>query len=217
MFAGTTHVVFAALQESSDLVSGWRDTEVIEHNVALFRNALGPLAESCASSLQHESLLQGAKAYGFHVGRSPVPGKERAPRDDHDNFYFQQEDELLALADGAPWSWTVFRPQVVYGLSFRSPMNLVPVLGVYAALERAAGRALSFPGGADGVHEAVDAHLLARALVWAADAPAACSGRACDSSVMPSSSRACTWSRSSRALSSSATSRASRSARPRLR
>ena len=27
MFAGTTHVVFAALQESSDLVSGWRDIE----------------------------------------------------------------------------------------------------------------------------------------------------------------------------------------------
>jgi nucleoside-diphosphate-sugar epimerase len=172
-FAGTTHVVFAALQESSDLAAGWRDTELIVHNAALFRNALDPLAEACAATLQHVSLLQGAKAYGFHVGRSPVPAKERSPRDAHHNFYFEQEDALRELAEGAPWSWTVFRPQVVFGESFGSPMNLLPVLGVYAALEREAGCPLSFPGGADGVHEAVDARLLARALAWAADAPEA--------------------------------------------
>jgi nucleoside-diphosphate-sugar epimerase len=123
--------------------------------------------------LQHVSLLQGAKAYGFHVGRAPVPAKERAPRDDHANFYFVQEDELRDLAASASWSWTVFRPQVVFGESFGSPMNLLPAIGVYAALERAAGRALSFPGGADGVHEAVDARLLARALAWATEAPSA--------------------------------------------
>jgi hypothetical protein len=52
-------------------------------------------------------------------------------------------------------------------------MNLVPVIGAYAALERERGRPLSFPGGPPGVHEAVDARLLARALAWAADAPAA--------------------------------------------
>ena len=172
-FDGTTHVVFAALQESPDLASGWRDATLIDRNVAMFRNALEPLAAACDATLQHVSLLQGAKAYGFHVGRSPVPGKERAPRDPHQNFYFAQEDILRGLADTASWSWTVFRPQVVYGESFGSPMNLVPALGVYAALEREAGRALSFPGSLDGVHEAVDARLLARALAWAAEAPAA--------------------------------------------
>jgi len=137
-FAGTTHVVFAALQESPDLASGWRDPDLIDHNARLFRNALEPLVDACASSLQHVSLLQGAKAYGFHVGRSPVPGKERTPRDAHDNFYFEQEDTLRALAEGASWSWTVFRPQVVYGESYGSPMNLLPAIGVYAALEREA-------------------------------------------------------------------------------
>ena len=50
----------------------------------------------------------------------------------------------------------------------------------------------------------------------AAEAPAAWSGRACESSVMPSSSRACTCSRSCRALSSAATCSASRLERPRL-
>jgi nucleoside-diphosphate-sugar epimerase len=173
VFAGATHVVFAALQESPDLAAGWRDPELVARNAALFRNALEPLTTACASSLQHVSLLQGAKAYGFHVGRSPVPAKERTPRDDHTNFYFEQEDQLRELAAGAAWSWTVLRPQVVFGESFGSPMNLLPVIGVYAALEREAGRALSFPGGADGVHEAVDARLLARVLAWAAAAPAA--------------------------------------------
>ena len=93
-----------------------------------------PAAEHGATS-EHVSLLQGAKAYGLHVGRTPLPAKERSPRDHHENFYFLQED-ASAAAEGASWSWTVFRPQVVFGESFASPMNLVPVIGVYAVLER---------------------------------------------------------------------------------
>jgi hypothetical protein len=49
-------------------------------------------------------------------------------------------------------------------------MNLVPAIGVYAAVRRARGLPLSFPGGAARVSEAVDADLLARAIEWAADA-----------------------------------------------
>ena len=114
----------------------------------LFRHALDALVAEHGATLEHVSLLQGAKAYGLHLGRNPLPAKERAPRDRHENFYFLQEDALRALAEGASWSWTVFRPQVVFGESFGSPMNLVPVIGVYAALERERGRSLSFPGGA---------------------------------------------------------------------
>ena len=172
-FRGTTHVVYAALQESSDLSAGWRDPELMDRNLGLFRHALGALVAEHGATLEHVSLLQGAKAYGLHLGRTPLPAKERAPRDRHENFYFLQEDALRSLAEGASWSWTVFRPQVVFGESFGSPMNLVPVIGAYAALERERGRSLSFPGGPPAVHEAVDARLLARALAWAADAPAA--------------------------------------------
>jgi nucleoside-diphosphate-sugar epimerase len=172
-FAGTTHVVYTALQEASDLVSGWHDPVLMAHNLRLFRNALEPLTAVHGDTLAHVSLLQGAKAYGLHLGRTPVPAKECAPRDAHENFYFLQEDALRASADGAPWSWTILRPQVVYGQSFGSPMNLLPAIGVYAAVERAEGRPLVFPGGAPGVHEAVDARLLARALAWAAGAPEA--------------------------------------------
>ncbi len=99
-----------------------------------------------------------------------MPAKERSPRDDHENFYFLQEDALRELADAADWSWTILRPQVVYGESIGSPMNLLPAIGVYAAVERAAGRALAFPGGPPAVQEAVDARLVARALAWAAGA-----------------------------------------------
>ena len=172
VFSGTTHVVYAALQESPELVAGWRDTELMAHNLRMFRHALDPLA-ACASTLEHVSLLQGAKAYGLHVGRNALPAKERSIRDDHDNFYFLQEDALRALAEGASWSWTILRPQVVFGESIGSPMNLLPAIGVYAAVERARGRPLAFPGGAPNVHEAVDARLLARALGWAAVAPEA--------------------------------------------
>ncbi len=52
-------------------------------------------------------------------------------------------------------------------------MNLVPVIGVYAALCRELGRPFSFPGGAPYVAEAVDSRLLGDALHWAATAPTA--------------------------------------------
>ena len=164
-------MVYAALQEGTDLVAGWQDKELMDYNLLLFRNAIEPLVTAHAGSLRHISLLQGAKAYGLHVGRSPLPAKERSARDDHDNFYFLQEDALRQLAQDADWSWTILRPQVVYGESIGSPMNLLPVIGVYAAVERARGRPLRFPGGPPAAQEAVDARLLARALGWAAVSP----------------------------------------------
>ncbi len=173
LFSGTTHVVYAALQESPDLVSGWHDAELMAHNLGMFRHALDPLVAAHSASLEHVSVLQGAKAYGLHVGRTPLPAKERSPRDDHDNFYFLQEDALRDLAESASWSWTILRPQVVVGESIGSPMNLLPAIGVYAAIERERGRPLAFPGGPRSVREAVDARLLARALGWAAVAPEA--------------------------------------------
>jgi hypothetical protein len=51
-------------------------------------------------------------------------------------------------------------------------MNLIPAIGVYAALLQDSGCPLWFPGGAASVSEAVDADLLARALAWAATTPA---------------------------------------------
>src|SRR4029077_4981451 len=91
------------------------------------------------------SLVQGGKAYGLHVGKNPIPATKRSPRHAHDNLYFLHEDALLELAAGHGFGWTILRPQVVYGESFASPMNLLPAIGVYASLEREPGGALAFP------------------------------------------------------------------------
>ena len=52
-------------------------------------------------------------------------------------------------------------------------MDLIPPLGVYAAILREQGRPLDYPGGAPRVSQAVDVDLLARAIGWAGGAEAA--------------------------------------------
>ena len=49
-------------------------------------------------------------------------------------------------------------------------MNVIPPLGVYAAMLRAQGRPLDYPGGAARVAQAVDVDLLARAIAWSGEA-----------------------------------------------
>ena len=52
-------------------------------------------------------------------------------------------------------------------------MDLIPPLGVYAAMLREQGRDLDYPGGAPRVGQAVDVDLLARAIAWCGEADAA--------------------------------------------
>ncbi|MFD2349536.1 hypothetical protein ACFSTC_09360 [Nonomuraea ferruginea] len=54
-----------------------------------------------------------------------------------------------------------------------SAMNVVPVIGVYAALCARLGLPFGFPGGRSYVWEAVDARIVASALSWARSSPAA--------------------------------------------
>ena len=166
-----THLVYAALYEKPGLYQGWRERDQMETNLRMLENLFEPL-RAAASGLRHVTLLQGTKAYGAHLKPIPIPAKERAPRDGHENFYWLQEDYLRARQAGEPWTFTILRPQVIFGESLGSHMNVIPAIGVYAALLREAGRPLSFPGGPPWVREAVDADLLARACAWAATSPA---------------------------------------------
>ena len=82
-----THVVYAALYEKPGLIAGWREADQMAVNLAMLENLLGPLTE-VAPRLEHVTLLQGTKAYGAHVRAGiPIPARERAPRDPHENFY----------------------------------------------------------------------------------------------------------------------------------
>ena len=166
-----THLVYAALHEKPGLVAGWRDPDQMEVNRAMFRNLMGPLLDR--GGLAHVSLLQGTKAYGVHLHPIAVPARERWPRDPHENFYWLQEDDLREQAARHGFAFTILRPQVVFGDVVGVAMNLIPVIGAWAAIRREEGRPFSFPGGPAYVLEATDARLLARVLAWAAEAPAA--------------------------------------------
>jgi nucleoside-diphosphate-sugar epimerase len=169
-FADVTHVVYAALHERPDLIAGWRDPEQIRINTGMLRNVLDHV-----QPLEHLTLLQGTKAYGAHIAPMALPGKEHQPRHAGENFYWNQEDLVRERAANAPWTFTILRPQIVCGAAVGSPMNMVTAIGVYAAVCRALGEPLRFPGGGGFVTEATDADLLARAIVWAGET-AACAG-----------------------------------------
>jgi nucleoside-diphosphate-sugar epimerase len=176
-----THVVYAAVYELPGLSPGWVDETVMRRNAAMLTNLMNPLLAT--ADVRHVSLLQGTKAYGIHhpsVGWTGVrnPLRERHPRVEHPNFYFLQEDYLRAKQEARSWALTVFRPTVVYGDALGTNMNLIPVIGAWAALLREEGRPLEFPGRmlSSQLKEAVDAGLVARALAWAAGSPSAAAG-----------------------------------------
>ena len=167
-----SHVVYTALFEKPELRQGWLEADQIAVNTAMFRNLLDAV-QAGSPALRHITLLQGAKAYGVHLGQITVPARESAPRHLHPNFYWQQEDILRARRAHASWRWTIFRPQVVLGFAPGSAMNMLAAIGAYAAISRARGLPLIYPGIGTRITEATDVGLLARAIAWAGDAPAA--------------------------------------------
>ncbi|HEY0182628.1 MAG TPA: NAD-dependent epimerase/dehydratase family protein [Rhodopila sp.] len=168
-----THLVYAALFELPGLVEGWRNDRQIETNDRMLRNLLGPLMRA-APGLRHVTLLQGTKAYGVHVRPLAVPAREgRSELREQPNFYWAQENYLREVRAGQDWCFTILRPVLIVGEAIGGAMNLIPALGAHAAVMRERGPILPYPGGAERVSQAVDADLLARAIAWAGEAPAA--------------------------------------------
>jgi nucleoside-diphosphate-sugar epimerase len=158
-----THVLYTALYEKPNLVASWRDEEQMSVNFTMLKNMLDAL-DRAAPALRHITLMQGAKAYGLHLGPTPVPCKERAPRHPHRNFYWLQEDLLRERKPHRGWTFSILRPQLVLGTAPGTPMNIIVAIGAFAAIRRELGESLSFPGGAYGVYGASDSRLIARAV-----------------------------------------------------
>jgi nucleoside-diphosphate-sugar epimerase len=172
-FGGTTHLIYAALYEQPNLVDGWRDDKQIKTNDLMLRNLMTAL-ETAAPSLRHVALLQGTKAYGVHVRPLTVPAREgRSEMYEQPNFYWAQENFLRELQRGKSWHSSILRPVLIVGLAMGGAMDLIPPLGVYAAMLREQGRLLDYPGGAARVTQAVDVDLLARAIAWSGETEAA--------------------------------------------
>ncbi len=162
---GVTHIVFAAWTPRAT-----RAAEVAP-NLAMLRNLMAVVVP-VAGGLRHVTLLQGGKAYGSHLGGFTTPALETDPRHMPPNFYYDQEDHLRALQAGALWSWTVFRPTVVYGLALGNPMNVTTVIGAYAAISRELGLPLRYPGSPRAyavLNQGADAGLIGRAILWAGE------------------------------------------------
>lgn len=163
--ADVTHVIFAALFEKPGLIAGWREADQMETNLTMLDHFVD-LALSQATALQHIALLQGTKAYGAHIRPMKIPGREREPRVEHDNFYWLQEDYVKERQSGSGWHYSIWRPQVVIGHGPAAPMNMLAAIGAYAAFCRFDGVPFCYPGGPNSPIEATDADLLARAMIF---------------------------------------------------
>jgi nucleoside-diphosphate-sugar epimerase len=140
-----THLAYAAITEKADdLVGGWSDSEQIAANNTMLRNVIEGLV-AAKSPLKHVSILQGTKAYGGHVRPMPVPARESDPRFDHANFFLDQEDYIREAGARHGFTYTALRPQLVTG-KIPGALNVLPAIGVYAAIRREKGEPFSFPG-----------------------------------------------------------------------
>jgi nucleoside-diphosphate-sugar epimerase len=158
-------VVYAAVEESPGLVSGWTDRSLMQENRAMLENVVEPL-RGTGRELRI-ILMQGTKAYGAHLHPIKLPAREDDPRDPHENFYWLQEDYVREVCAIEGWSWTILRPQVVFGGSIGVAMNPIPVIGAYVALCKERGVSCSYPGQHAGIWESADARLIAEACLWA--------------------------------------------------
>jgi len=171
-FAKVTHVIYTAVFELPGLIPGWSERLQMDTNDQMLRNLLDPLV-TVATNLEHVSILQGTKAYGVHIKPMRIPGRERFPRVVHENFYWLQEDYVKAKAKSSGFAFSFWRPQLIVGPNYGVVMNLPPIIGAFAAICKETGRPFGFPGGAPWVWECVDARLVADALFWGAQSPAA--------------------------------------------
>ena len=169
-------IAFCAINEvPGSLVEKWTDPGQVDRNRAMLANLLDA-ALPASPGFRHISIVHGSKAYGVHLPghRLTLPHREDEPRVPHENFYFAHEDEVATRAKGQAWSWTVFRAPMILGGGIGTNLSNFLALGVIASLARIAGRPFDFLAGpAEGLFQVIDADLIGRAFVWAADAASA--------------------------------------------
>lgn len=170
---GITHVLYCARATHTMGVK-----EPIDENVAMLRNVLDAV-EPAAPGLRHVHIVQGSKVYGSETGPYKTPACESDPRVPQYNWYYAQEDLLRARAAGR-WTWSASRPHGVCEGEHAVGRNLATSIALYAAVRKAQGLPLAFPGtqaGFRALYQSVDAGLLARAIEWIVKTPE-CANRA---------------------------------------
>ena len=168
-----THVFYATWSRRPT------EAENCEVNERMLQNLLD--ATSVGGSVRHVALVTGLKHYlgpfeAYAKVQPDTPFSEEQERLPYENFYYVQEDVLLAAAERDGFTWSVHRPHTLIGWALGNAMNMGVTLAVYAAICRETGRRFHFPGSREqweAVTDVTDARLLAEHLVWAATDPAA--------------------------------------------
>jgi nucleoside-diphosphate-sugar epimerase len=162
-----THVFYAGRYDHPEGVP-----ESVEINTAMLVNmidALEPVAK-----LQHVHAVHGSKYYGHQLGPVPLPMVEHQARATNQNFYFNQEDFLIARSRNATWRYSTSRPHAFCDPAIDHPRSIGLVIAVYAAIQRELGLPLDFPASEKGFHaltQFTDLALLGRSVVWMATEP----------------------------------------------
>lgn len=164
---GASHITHAFYTSRAPFKEG--GVEDVPSNRAMIENMIDALEAASPDNLAHIHLVEGSKWYGVHVGPSPSPAREDAPRHMPPNFYYDQQDLLAARQEGRHWTWSASRPNVIYDFAPERTRNLVPTLGVWAAMSKEMGIPLDFPGGNfDNLTDMTDATHFARGMKWMA-------------------------------------------------
>ncbi|HWV55406.1 MAG TPA: SDR family oxidoreductase [Pseudorhodoplanes sp.] len=162
-----THVFYSAYVERPT------HAEMVAPNMAMLENVVEAV-EATSPRLQHINLMHGTKFYGNHLGPFPTPAREDDARHMPPNFYHSQQDWVVERQKGKTWTWSSARPHAVCGFATGNPMNLVMVIAVYAAISKALGLPLRFPGtdaSYRALYQCTDSGLLAKGLLWMAQDP----------------------------------------------
>ena len=156
------------------------EAENIRVNGGMVRDLLAAVRP--AGTVRHVALLTGLKHYlgpfeAYGQGDVPdTPFHEDEERLDYPNFYYAQEDELLAGAARDGFTWSVHRAHTIIGYAVGNAMNMGQTLAAQAAICRERDEPFVFPGSEtqwNGLTDMTDAGLLAEQLHWAATEPAA--------------------------------------------
>jgi nucleoside-diphosphate-sugar epimerase len=170
---GVTHLFFTTWSRQDT------EAENCRVNGAMLANALE--AARRTTSLRHAVLVTGLKHYlgpfeAYAAAPAETPFRESQDRLPFQNFYYDQEDILLAAAADQGFTWSVHRPHTMIGYALGNVMNMGVTLAVYGSICRATGEPFVFPGSPEqyaGVTDITDARLLGRHAVWSATEPAA--------------------------------------------
>ena len=148
-------------------------------NGAMLSNTLTALRRT--TTLRHAVLVTGLKHYlgpfeAYAAAPADTPFRETQDRLPYQNFYYDQEDILLAEAERQGFTWSVHRPHTMIGYALGNAMNMGVTLAVYGSICRATGEPFAFPGSPQqyaGVTDITDARLLGEHALWSATEPAA--------------------------------------------